>query len=60
MKNHTFTVTLRVTADGRRLPPHVILKIKMLPKELLPTGIVFRPQEKERITLKWENYGRLT
>ncbi|KAJ8882061.1 hypothetical protein PR048_018549 [Dryococelus australis] len=30
------TVVLEVLADGRKLPPHVILKRKTMPKEKLP------------------------
>lgn len=39
------TVMLAVLADGRKLPPFVILKRKGLPKENLPAGIHFRCQE---------------
>jgi hypothetical protein len=40
------TVMLSVLADGRKLTPFVILKTKNLPKEKLPTGIVFKCNKK--------------
>jgi hypothetical protein len=40
------TVMLAVTADGGKLPPHVIFKRKTLPKEKFPPGIHVRVQEK--------------
>jgi hypothetical protein len=39
-------VMLSVVADGRKLTPFVILKRKNLPKEKLPTGIIFKCNEK--------------
>lgn len=44
------TVMLCVLADGRKLPPFVILRRKTLPKEKLPQGIVYRCQEKGWMT----------
>ena len=38
------TVELGVSANGRRLPPYVILKRKIAPKEQLPAGTVFIAQ----------------
>ena len=40
------TVMLFVLADGRKLPPYVILRRKTMPKEELPKGLVFRCQSK--------------
>jgi hypothetical protein len=41
------TVILAVTADGRKLPPLLILKRKTLPKlEAFPKDVIFRAQEK--------------
>jgi hypothetical protein len=39
-------VMLSVLADGRKLTPFVILKRKNLPKEKLPTGFIFKCNEK--------------
>jgi hypothetical protein len=36
------TMMLSVLADGRKLTPFVILRRKNLPKEKLPTGIIFK------------------
>jgi hypothetical protein len=36
------TVMLSVLADRRKLTPFVILKRKNLPKEKLPTGIIYK------------------
>lgn len=44
------TVMLCVLADGRKLPPYVILRRKSMPKEKLPTGVIFRCQEKGWMT----------
>jgi hypothetical protein len=38
---------LSVVADGRKLTPFVILKRRTLPKEKLPTQIVFKCNEKD-------------
>jgi hypothetical protein len=43
-------VMLGVLADGRKLPPYVILRRKTMPKEKLPAGPVFRCQEKDWMT----------
>jgi hypothetical protein len=45
MKNR-ITVMISVQADGRKLTPFVILRRKNLPKEKLPTGIIFKCNEK--------------
>jgi hypothetical protein len=51
------TVMLPVLADGRKLTPFVNLKKKNLPKEKLPTGIIFKFNETgwmtEELTVKW-------
>lgn len=51
------TVMLCVTADGRKLPPYVILKRKRIPNEAFPKGIVVRAQEKgwmdDELVLDW-------
>lgn len=44
------TVMLAVTADGRKLPPYVILKRKTLPKGNFPRGVHVRVQEKGWMT----------
>lgn len=44
------TVMLCVLADGTKLPPFVILKRKLLPKENLPAGLFVRTQEKGWMT----------
>jgi hypothetical protein len=48
---------LSVVADGRKLTPFVILKRRTLPKEKLPTRIVFKCNEKgwmmERVIVEW-------
>lgn len=44
------TVMLCVLADGRKMPPYVILNRKTMPKEQLPPGIIFRCQEKGWMT----------
>jgi hypothetical protein len=44
------TVMLSVLADGRKLTPFVILRRKNLPKEKLPTRIIFKCYEKGRFT----------
>jgi hypothetical protein len=40
------TVMLSAMSDGRKLTPFVILRRKNLPKEKLPTGIIFKYNEK--------------
>ena len=50
-------MVLGLTAYGRKLPPYIIFKRKMLPKEHLLAGIVFRPQEKG--VDDGRTYGRL-
>ncbi|KAK0153232.1 Pogo transposable element with KRAB domain [Merluccius polli] len=40
------TVMLTCLADGSKLPPHVILKRKTVPKHPMPAGIIVRAQEK--------------
>jgi hypothetical protein len=51
------TVILSVLADGRKLTPFVILRRKNLPKEKLPTGIIFKCNKKgwmmEELMVKW-------
>jgi hypothetical protein len=51
------TVMFSVLADGRKLTPFVILRRKNLPKEKLPTGIIFKCNEKgwmtEELMVKW-------
>jgi hypothetical protein len=51
------TVMLSLLADGRKLTPLVILKRKNLPKEKLPTGIIFKCNEKgwmaEELMVEW-------
>ena len=52
------TIMLAATADGRKLPPLLILKRKTLPKsEAFPKDVVGRAQEKEWMTeelmLEW-------
>lgn len=44
------TVMLAVTADGRKLPPYVILKRKTIPKGNFPRGIHIRAQAKGWMT----------
>jgi hypothetical protein len=48
---------LSVLADGRNLTPFVILRRKNLPKEKLPTGIIFKCNEKgwmtEELMVEW-------
>lgn len=45
------TVMLCVTADGRKLPPYIILKRKNMPKnETFPSDVVVRVQEKGWMT----------
>jgi hypothetical protein len=44
------TVMLDVLADGRKLPPYVILRRKTMPKGKLPAGLVFRYQKKRWMT----------
>jgi hypothetical protein len=39
------TITLHVLADGRKLPPYVILRWKTIPQEKLPAGPIFWCQE---------------
>ena len=47
------TVTLAATADGRKLPPLLILKRKTLPKsEAFPKDVIVTAQEKGRMTGK--------
>ena len=50
------TVILGVTAYGRKLPPYVILKRKVLSKEKLPPGVVVRAQEKAWMTEEFMAY----
>lgn len=40
------TVMLAVTADGRKLPPYVILKRKTMPKDVNTRGLILRVQHK--------------
>jgi hypothetical protein len=51
------TVMLSVLADGRKQSPFVILKRKNLPKEKLPTGIIFKCNVKgwmtEELMVEW-------
>jgi hypothetical protein len=52
------TVMLAATADGRKLPSLLILKMKTLPKtEVFPKDVIARTQEKEWMTeelmLEW-------
>jgi len=52
------TVMLAATADGRKLPPLLILKRKTLPKsEAFPKDVIVRAQEKgwmtEELMLEW-------
>jgi hypothetical protein len=51
------TVMLSILTDGRKLTPFVILKRKNLPKEKLPTGIIFKYNEKgwmtEEFMIEW-------
>ena len=52
------TVMLAATADGRKIPPLLILKRKTLPKsEVFPKDVVVRAQEKgwmmEEMLLEW-------
>lgn len=60
-KKRRCTVMLAVTADGRKLPPFVIFKWKMLPKNTLPTGIHVCAQEKAwmlvELTVDWFQTG---
>lgn len=45
------TVMLCITADGRKLPPYIILKRKNMPKnETFPQDVIVRVQEKGRMT----------
>jgi hypothetical protein len=53
---------LSVLADGRKLTPFDILRRKNLPKEKLPTGIMFKCNEKgwmmEELMVEWlKKYG---
>jgi hypothetical protein len=43
-------LTLSVLAVGRKLTPFVILKRKNIPEEKLPTGIIFKCNEKGWMT----------
>jgi hypothetical protein len=52
------TVMLAATADGRKLPPFLILKRKTLPKlESFPKDVIVRAQEKgwmtEELMMEW-------
>jgi hypothetical protein len=51
------TVMLCALADGKKLPPYVILKRKTMPKEMLPSGIIIRVQENgwmdENLVVDW-------
>jgi hypothetical protein len=51
------TVMLSVLADGKKLTLFVILRRKNLPKEKLPTGIIFKYNEKgwmmEELMVEW-------
>lgn len=51
------TVMLCVTADGRKLPPYVVLKRKRIPNEVFPKGVIVRAQEKgwmnDDLVLDW-------
>jgi hypothetical protein len=53
----TITVMLSALAGGRKLTPFAILKRKNLPKEKLPTGIIFKCNEKgwmtEELVVEW-------
>jgi hypothetical protein len=56
-KKLRITVMLSILAGGRKLSPFVILKRKNLPKEELPTGIIFKCNEQgwmmEELTVEW-------
>ena len=57
-KNLRLTVKLAANADGRKLPPLLILKRKTLPKsEAFPKNVIVRAQEKgwmtEELMLEW-------
>lgn len=45
-KKQRFMVMLAITANGRKLLPHVIFKMKTLPKANFPSGIHIQAQEK--------------
>ena len=45
-ENCNFTVVLSVTSDGGKLPPMVIFKRKIIPKEKFPPGIFLQVNEK--------------
>lgn len=51
------TVMLTCLADGTKLPPYMILKQKILPRDPIPTGIIVRAQEKgwmeSRLVVDW-------
>lgn len=40
------TATLCITADGRKLPPYIVLRRKTLLKEKFPQGIIVHVQDK--------------
>lgn len=52
-----FTIMLCCTADGRKLPPYIVLKRKTMPKVTFPKGVIIRVQSKgwfdEEITKDW-------
>uniref|UniRef100_A0A671XB87 HTH CENPB-type domain-containing protein n=1 Tax=Sparus aurata TaxID=8175 RepID=A0A671XB87_SPAAU len=51
------TVMLTCLADGTKLPPYMILKQKILPRDPITTGIIVRAQEKgwmeSRLVVDW-------
>ena len=66
-EKHRLTVMLAATADGRKLPPLLILKRKTLPKsEAFPKEVIVRAHEKgwmtEKLMLEWLKivWGRRT
>jgi hypothetical protein len=46
MKKKNFTVILGCMADGTKLPPVCIFKLKNIPKERFPDGVIIRANEK--------------